>query len=321
MTSARTAKKDEFYTQYEDIEKEMNAYISYNENVFRDKTILLPCDDPDRSNFTKYFSLNFGKLGLAKLVSTSYNKDGRGKMFVLDREGSYRKELEGNGDFRSDEVSCILERSDIVVTNPPFSLFREFLGWLMDAETKFIIIGNINSVTCKEVFPPIYERRIWLGATIHAGDRKFHVPDDYPLEASGCGVDPDGRKFVRVKGVRWYTNIEYGERHEFQKLKTMQENLASNKKLVNVLRKKYGMETYPRYDNFDALEVPVSDAIPSDYDGIMGVPITFLDKYCPEQFEIVGNEKMLGIEEGRGYINGKILYARIFIRKKPVRYN
>ncbi len=348
LSSARSAKKDEFYTQYEDIEKEMNAYIEYNKNVFRNKTVLCPCDDPEWSNFTKYFAANFERLGLKKLISTSFAKSAgsqqltlfekdspkfdskkhkyNGKLFILDRDvdGSGRIDsddlqfeyLQGDGDFHSEEVSKLLKDSDIVVTNPPFSLFRDFLKWILDEKKKFIIIGNINCATYKEVFPLIKDNLIWLGATIHSGDRKFYVPDDYPLEAAGCGIDEEGNRFIRVKGVRWYTNIEHGERHEFMRLMTKKDNLKFNQKLIKKLKSKYYMDTYPKYDNYDAIEIPISEAIPDDYNDIMGVPITFLDKYCPEQFDIVGNEYMLNIEKGRGYVKGKRIYSRVFIKKR-----
>lgn len=351
LNAARMAKKDEFYTQYEDIEKEINAYVEYDKNVFQGKTILCPCDDPEWSNFTKYFAANFERLGLKKLISTSYIDSSRsrqltlfeqnspkydeekhknkGKIFILDSDtdGSGYIDsddfqfdyLNGDGDFRSEEVSALLNDVDIICTNPPFSLFREFLQWIMTANKKFIIIGNINCSTYKEVFPLIKDNKMWLGATIHSGDRKFYVPNDYPLNAAGCGIDDEGKRYIRVKGVRWYTNLDHGERHEAMKLMSMSDNLKFNKKLIKKLSEKFSVDTYPCYDGYGAIEVPFSDAIPSDYLGIMGVPITFLDKYCPTQFEIIGldrysipKEHLIG---GRAAINGKSGYARILIRK------
>ncbi len=366
---AKNAKSDEFYTQYNDIEAEMNAYVEFNPDVFRDKTILLPCDDPEWSNFTKYFAANFEQFGLKKLISTSYAKgagnrqltffemksplyderlhETRGKLFTLthDTDGSghidtddieFSGYLEGDGDFRSDEVCKLRDEADIIITNPPFSQFRDFLAWIIDANKQFVIIGNVNAITYKEVFPLIKDNLVWLGYSIHSGDRKFNVPDDYPLVAAGCGIDQDGRKYIRVKGVRWFTNIDHGGRHEKLLLDTFAHNLKYNKKL----RKKldlYNEIEYPHYDNYDAIEVPYTECIPSDYDGVMGVPITFIDKYCPEQFEIIwqasGNayanapKKILeelkfdpSVKYGGGLgapvINGNATYARIMIRSK-----
>ncbi len=321
LSAAKSAKNDEFYTQYSDIEAEMNAYVEYDPDVFRGKTILLPCDDPEWSNFTKYFAANFDRFGLKKLISTSYAKSAgnkqlslfemssplfdeelhetRGKLFTLsrDKDGSgsidtddieFSGYLDGDGDFRSVEVTKLRDEADIIITNPPFSLFREFLAWIIDAGKQFVIIGNVNAITYKEVFPLIKDNKVWLGYSIHSGDRKFNVPDDYPLEAAGCGVDENGRKYIRVKGVRWFTNIDHGGRHEALQLDTMAHNLKFNKSLRKKLETSYGVTDYPYYDNYEAIEVPFTECIPSDYDGVMGVPITFLDKYNPVQFEILG---------------------------------
>ena len=318
LSNAKAAKNDEFYTMFYDIETEMEAYLDYNPDVFRGKTVLLPCDDPEWSNFTRYFAQNFEELGLKKLISTSYAIESKvyktgiqlsfletespkfdksktnthGKIFVLEHDttGDGRINLddlewdylEGDGDFRSDEVKKLRDEADIIVTNPPFSLFREFLSWIVQAKKMFIILGNINCVTYKEVFPLIMQNKIWLGCSIHSGDREFGVPDDYPLEASGWRIDEDGRKYIRVKGVRWYTNVDHGRRHSPLSLMTKSENIKYSK------HKEVRGRGYAIYDNFDAIEVPFSDSVPSDYDGVIGVPITFLDKYCPEQFEIVG---------------------------------
>lgn len=324
LSAAKNAKNDEFYTQYSDIEAEMNAYIEYNPEVFKDKTILLPCDDPEWSNFTKYFASNFTRLGIKKLISTSYAKgaankqptlfelesplynpqqhDTHGKLFTLTRDTDgngtvdtddieFTGYLEGDGDFRSSEVKKLRDEADIIITNPPFSLFREFLAWVLEADKQFVIIGNINAITYKEVFPLLSDNKVWLGYSIHSGDRKFNVPDDYPLNAAGCGIDENGKKFIRVKGVRWFTNIDHGKRHENLILDTMEHNLKFNKKLKNKLEKEYGKLEYPHYDNYDAIEVPFTECIPSDYDGVMGVPITFIDKYNPDQFDIVAFRK------------------------------
>lgn len=318
LSKAKNAKQDEFYTHYADIEKEVNAYLEYNPDTFRDKTVLLPCDDPEWSNFTRYFALHFEDLGLKKLISTSYAPDSKmlkeplqftlfetespqfdpskaqtkGKIFVLDRDvdGNGRididdlqwKYLEGDGDFRSAEVKAFRDEADIIVTNPPFSLFREFFAWVMESGKKFLIIGNMNSVTCKEVFPHIMRNRAWYGCSISSGDREFGVPDSYPLDAAGWRIDNNGKKFIRVKGVRWFTNIDHGRRHQHLPLMTMSDNIKFSK------HKEIKGGVYENYDNFDAIEVPYSDAIPDDFAGAMGVPISFLDKYCPEQFEILG---------------------------------
>lgn len=322
LGAAKNAKNDEFYTQYSDIEAEMNAYVEYNPDVFRGRTILLPCDDPEWSNFTKYFAANFERFGLKKLISTSYAKgagnrqlslfemesplydankhETRGKLFTLTRDkddsGSIDTDdiefsgyLEGDGDFRSAEVCRLRDEADIIITNPPFSLFRPFLNWIMEGKKLFAIIGNQNAITYKEVFPLLMDNLVWLGYSIHSGDRKFNVPDDYPLEAATCGVDPDGRKYIRVKGVRWFTNIDHGGRHEPLQLDTMAHNLKFNKSLKKKLEKDFQSIGYPHYDNYDAIEVPFTECIPSDYFGLMGVPITFMDKYNPQQFEIVGS--------------------------------
>ncbi len=323
LNNARMAKKDEFYTMFYDIETEMEAYLDYNPDVFRGKTVLLPCDDPEWSNFTKYFAQNFETLGLKKLISTSYAQDSKlykegiqlqlsfletespkfdksktnthGKIFVLDKDttGDGKIDLndlqwdymEGDGDFRSSEVKRLRDEADIIVTNPPFSLFREFLAWIVETDKQFVIIGNINCVTYKEVFPLIKDNKLWMGCTIHSGDREFRVPNEYPLNASGWRIDNEGNKFIRVKGVRWYTNIEHGRRHQPLNLMTMSDNIKYSK------HKEIKGKGYSHYDNFNAIEVPYTDAIPSDYEEWMGVPISFLDKYCPEQFEIMGITK------------------------------
>ncbi|MDR1927790.1 MAG: adenine-specific methyltransferase EcoRI family protein [Oscillospiraceae bacterium] len=323
LTQANKAKNDEFYTQWADIEREVSAYLEFDPDVFLGKTLLCPCDDPEWSNFTKFFALHFHEYGLKKLISTSYAVESKnykegyqitlfeqndpkfdadktrthGKIFILDSEDMNRDGviniedlkwdyLEGGGDFRSDEVKELRDEADIIVTNPPFSLFREFLAWVVEADKQFLIIGNMNAITYKEVFPLIMSNKMWLGPSISSGDRKFNVPQGYPLEAAGCGYDSDGRPFIRVKGVRWFTNINHGRRHHPLPLMTMADNLKFSKH-----KEIKGKTAYDVYDNYDAIEVSFTDAIPSDYDGIMGVPISFLDKYCPEQFEIKGITK------------------------------
>ena len=311
LHSAKQAKKDEFYTQLVDIEKEMESYLAYNKNVFRGKTLLLPCDDPTVSNFTRYFITHFEELGLKKLISTSYapqeeqQEEGglfhesslqdthadvpHGKIFVLEDDNAIidvddvpLEYLEGDGDFRSNEITALRDEADMVITNPPFSLFREFIAWLIAGDVEFSIIGNMNAITYKETFSLIQENSLWLGASIISGDREFEVPDSYPLTAAGVRVDDDGKRYIRVKGVRWFTNIQHGKRNVALPLTTMDDNMQNNKKIMK------NAKSYMKYDNYDAIEVPVTAGIPSDYTGIMGVPISFLDKYCPEQFEILG---------------------------------
>lgn len=353
LTNAKNVKNDEFYTQYHDIEKEINAYLEYNPNVFRGKTVLMPCDDPEWSNFTKFFAQNFEKLGLKKLISTSYapdsksykngyqptlfevndpqfdeyktvkngkiytldhDKSGDGKIDVNDLEWTY---LKGDGDFKSKEIIKLRDEADIIITNPPFSLFREFLAWIVEADKQFVIIGNMNAITYKEVFPLIKNDKMWLGNGFQAGNAFFSTPfvKDY---AEGVYNQETG--LVKFRNCCWYTNIDHGRRHQPLKLMSMEDNLKFSKKLK-------GKESYNSYDNYDALEVSFTETIPSDYEGVMGVPISFLDKYSPEQFEIIGATE----SEGRGFSEGlwdkkskvsqalienERVYKRIFIKHK-----
>ena len=324
LSNAKAAKKDEFYTQFYDIESEMEAYLDYNPDVFRGKTVLLPCDDPEWSNFTRYFAQNFEELGLKKLISTSYAPDSKlyqgyielslfetqspkfdeakskshGKIFVIESGTVENKKhidindlqwdyLKGDGDFRSDEVKKLRDESDIIVTNPPFSLFRDFFAWITEAEKEFILIANKNCVTYKEVFSHIKENKMWVGYHSMSKDMLFDVPKD--IADYLLANEKEGSKYRVVDSVVkarstscWFTNVEHGHRHQPLKLLSMEENLKYSR------HKQIKEQQYPHYDNFDAIEVPFYDAIPSDYKGIMGVPISFLDKYCPEQFEIVG---------------------------------
>lgn len=325
LCAAKTAKNDEFYTQYSDIEAEMNAYVEYNKDVFRDKVILCPCDDPEWSNFTKYFATRFETLGLKRLICTSYAKSAGnkqisdyerkspqfdetkhfecGKLFILDKDmnGSGRIDkddiqwdyLEGDGDFRSEEVTRLRDEADFIITNPPFSLFREFLAWIMDGEKKFIIIGNLNTVANKEIFPLFKENMMWMGATCFKGGATYFAApselyDENKMSNSKHAYWKNGIFYWRVNGVRWYTNVEHGIRHEELQLMSMGDNLKYNRSLVKTLKNKYGTSEYPYYENYPALEVPSVYAIPDDYFGEMGVPVSFVDKYCPEQFEIIG---------------------------------
>ena len=318
LSAAKAAKNDEFYTQYYDIEREINAYLEFDPDVFRGKTVLLPCDDPEWSNFTLYFAQHFQTLGLKKLISTSYapeskkyktpyqpslfeqdapqfdpNKTSvRGKIFVLDHDidGDGRidfhdlewRYLDGDGDFRSDEVTRLRDEADIIVTNPPFSLFREFLSWIVEADKKFVIIGNMNALTYREVFPLIKDNKIWLGNGFHNGNAYFRPVGEREYAS---GVKDDSTGLVKFRNCCWFTNLDHGRRHQPLSLMTMEENIMYSK------HKDIRGRGYVHYDNYDAIEVPYTDAIPSDYDGAMGVPITFLDKYCPDQFEILGITK------------------------------
>lgn len=345
LHAAKINKKDEFYTQLIDIEKELCNYKDF----FKGKVVFCNCDDPLESNFTKYFILNFHHFGLKKLICTFYDVNGKTayafeyegddmnddgvvnekdielirqsgacRTILVDDEGfdhdneeeCWKNKIYGSGDFRSKNVIDYLKESDVVVTNPPFSLFREYVAQLMEYDKKFIIIGEQNAVTYKEIFPYVKENKLWWGVSIHSGDRKFYVPNDYPLNASTCGVDENGKRFVNVKGIRWWTNVENKNRAEE----------------LPLYKTYYGNESkYPKYDNYDAIEVGFTKDIPCDYDGVMGVPITFLDKYCPSQFEIVGiteNADYLkplylnGCEKyDRPYINGKRMYSRLLIKK------
>lgn len=318
LTTAKKAKNDEFYTQYHDIEKEINAYLDYDPNVFRGKTILLPCDDPEWSDFTKYFAQNFERFGLKKLISTSFAPDSKtyqggyqptlfetndpqydekktitnGKIFTLtrDKTGDGKIDfddlewqyLNGDGDFNSREIIKLRDEADIIITNPPFSLFRDFWNWINEANKSFLIIGNINAITYKEVFPFIKEDKAWLGATNFNTGMYFRVPEDFEYAKSyKFEREQNGEKVNRVPGVCWFTNIDHGRRHQPLPLMTMDDNIKFSK------HKQIKGKEYQKYDNYNAIEVPFTSAIPSDFNGAMGVPITFLDKYSPEQFVII----------------------------------
>ena len=320
LIHAKRQKNDEFYTQLRDIEKETSAYLEYDPDVFRDKTVLLPCDDPTWSNFTKYFALNFERLGLKKLISTSYAADGgHGKVFVLDGENELQWEyLTGDGDFRSAEVTALRDEADIVITNPPFSLFREFMVWLAEGEVDFAVLGNMNAITYKEIFPLIKDNKLWLGTKSLGGGMDMIFPKNTfdPTKVKKYTINEDGNYIINIMGVCWFTNIEHGRRHEPLNLATQAENQTHNKRIIS------NANSYKKYDNYDAIEVPVVAGIPSDYTGVMGVPISFLDKHCPEQFEIVGNSAELAQsfyidgkkKSSRFYVEGKRLYDRIAIR-------
>ncbi len=367
LKKARKAKNDEFYTQYIDIQKEIEKYIDYNPDTFRNKAVYCNCDDPFESNFFRYFVLNFNKLGLKKLITTSYKSSpvantqlqlfgddkpltkvkGRPKInankFIvsevhdIDEDGEFNLKdvakqlkanknnewtpLEGDGDFRSDECISLLKQSDIVVTNPPFSLFREYVKQLFDYNKKFLIIGNINCLTYREIFQKIKENKAWLGNGMGRWISGFIVPESYDLYGSEARIDENGNRIVATNNCLWLTNLDHGRRHQPLPLMTMAENLKYSKH-----KEIKGKKSYDKYDNYSAMEVPFSDAIPSDYKGVMGVPVTFLDKYNPEQFEILGNSNVRGEREHLmnnvksatdcTYINGKPQYARILIKHR-----
>ncbi len=356
LSEAKAAKNDEFYTQLIDIQKEVNAYLEYAPNVFRDKTILLPCDDPEWSNFTRFFAQNFERFGIKKLISTSYAMESKrvqypyqislfestapqfdckktkkhGKIFTLarDKDKSGRidindlewRYLKGDGDFRSKEVCALRDEADIIITNPPFSLYREFIAWLFEKEKKFLVIGNKNSVTYKEIFTLIKNNRLWTGNGFSNGNAFFGVPmQDIREYANGVFDMETG--LVKFRNVSWFTNLEHGRRHQPLSLMTMEDNIKFSK------HKEIREKGYQKYDNYNAIEVPYTDAIPRDYNGVMGVPITFLDRYNPEQFEIIGATE----SEGKGFseglweekskvaqplVGGEKRYKRIFIRFK-----
>ena len=416
LSNAKNAKNDEFYTQLNDIQAEVNAYIDYDPYVFRGKTVLLPCDDPEWSNFTRFFAQNFERFGLKKLISTSYaasskkigemlhaealrRGDGRarspsaplwyqpslfeqespqydeektaikGKIFVLDHDTNKNgkinfedlewKYLEGDGDFRSEEVCKLRDEADMIITNPPFSLFREFLAWIMGDDVltqrrrgaevgsrvprdrdgnglaaknakcakKFLIIGNMNSVSYTEIFPLIKSNRIWLGATGFGNDMVFAVPkgtivapsDKSKAERLGYVGD-----YTRLGNSCWFTNLEHGRRHRPLKLMTEADNVKFSR------HKDIRGKGYIKYENYPAIEVPYTDAIPDDYDGVMAVPRSFLDKYCPEQFEIVGiaegeSGKELGLKAvpkelkklNRSLRDGQLYYMKDGFPEKP----
>jgi hypothetical protein len=383
LSKAKEAKNDEFYTQFHDIEREVEVYLEYDPNVFRGKTVLLPCDDPEWSNFTRYFAQNFERLGLKKLISTSYAVESKkikewqptlfetespyfdadksrtnGKIFVLDEDingdGRFNindlqwSYLEGDGDFRSAEVKALRDEADIIVTNPPFSLFREFLAWIVEAEKKFLVIGSMNAITYKEIFPLIMDNKLWLGNGFQSGNAYFRIIGEANY---ANGVYDESTGLVKFRNCCWMTNLDHGRRHQPLQLMTMADNLKFSKH-----KEIKGRASYDHYDNYDAIDVPYTDAIPSDYEGVMGVPVSFLDKYCPEQFEIIGITKtwfgfadktypeqiQVGkdgrrskvtklndgatikhseVPEGETYyiVNGQIfsqVYARVLIRKK-----
>jgi len=339
------AKNDEFYTQLTDIEKELRYY----REQFRHKVIFCNCDDPYKSNFFKYFVSHFNFFGLKKLIATCYAgspvantepplfdyEPPEDKMTqsphkieitevesgnpgsavglvevedLLCNKKNVLTKLKGDGDFRSQECIELLKQADSIVTNPPFSLFREYVAQLMKYNKDFLIIGNVNAITYKEIFPLIQGNKMWLGESIHSGDRVFRVPDYYPLHAAGCGVDENGHRFIRVKGVRWFTNIQTRTSKRLEELK---------------LYKRYTPTEYPKYDNYDAIEVSKVAEIPMDYEGAMGVPITFIDKYNPSQFEILGLDHHDPDKIGANWhlLNGKAPYRRIIICKKATDSN
>lgn len=371
LTNAKRGKNDEFYTQYRDIQKEIQAYLDYNPDTFRNKVVYCNSDDPYESNFFRYFVLNFDKLGLKQLITTSYkpspvantqlelygddktltkskgrpkinaNKfiinevhdiDGDGEFNLLDvamqlktNKNNEWMPLDEDGDFRSNECINLLKQSDIVVTNPPFSLFRPYVKQLFDYKKKFLIIGNINCITYKEVFQKIKNNEIWLGNGMGRWISGFIVPESYELYGTEAKIDEKGDRIVATNNCLWLTNLDHGRRHKELPLMTMEENLKFSKH-----KEIKGKKTYDKYDNYDAIEVPFTNAIPSDYDGVMGVPISFLDKYNPEQFKIIGASDNGVVDEkyklphfkkhNEPYVNNEKQYKRIFIMHNKKQY-
>src|SRR3989344_3889828 len=343
LTNAKRVKNDEFYTQYSDIQKEIEAYLEYNPNVFRGKVVYCNCDDPFESNFFRYFVLNFNKLGLKQLITTSYKPSpvantqlqlfgddktltkvkGRPKItankFIvsevrdIDEDGEFNLKdvakqlkankhnewtpLDGDGDFKSPECVNLLKQSDIVVTNPPFSLFREYVKQLIDYNKKFVIIGNMNAITYKEIFPLIKDNKLWLGNKTSSQQMFLEAPQEYTERVMASKPQGmwwriiDGKPLIVIHTALWFTNLDHGRRHRPLPLMTMEENLKYSKH-----KEIKGKKAYDKYDNHNAIEVPFTDSVPSDYQGVMGVSITFLDKYNPDQFEIVGSD--YNVKEG-----------------------
>jgi hypothetical protein len=363
LSAAKKGKNDEFYTQYEDIQKEINAYLEFNPDTFKGKTVLLPCDDPEWSNFTKFFAENFEMLGLKKLISTSYAPDSkklkyrdayyqtslfekdspqfdetkdkcRGKIFIIDNDNDNSGNidindlkwtyLEGDGDFRSEEVTKLRDEADFIITNPPFSIIREFFAWLFETDKKFLLIGRETLITYKEIFPLIKENKLWTGATSNSSDMVFAVPEGTKIaekdkeKAAKLGYIGN---FTRLGNSCWFTNIDHGRRHSRIDFMTMADNIKFSK------HKNLKTEGYQKFDNYDAINIPYTDSIPSDYNELMGVPISFLHKYNPEQFEIIdgiGRYSVMNNEETKkagkylSMINGEAKFFRIIIKKKGV---
>lgn len=370
LREAKDVKNDEFYTQFSEIQREINAYLEYNPNVFKGKTILLPCDDPEWSNFTKFFAQNFERFGLKKLISTSYaieqkeekynlvyqlslfetespkfdvkKTKSHGKIFTLvrDENSSGRIDiddlkwdyLEGDGDFRSEEIKKLRDEADIIITNPPFSMFRQFVNWIMEANKDFIIMGNKNAISYKEIFPYLMENKMWVGSTSLNGGRWMIMPDGIKIESSSAKKNEYGQILVNIPGVCWFTNVEHGKRHQKLELMTMDDNVrySKHKEIRNI--------GYKKYDNYDAIEVNYVDSIPKDYKGLIGVPVTFMERYNPDQFDIIGFFNNYKPETANKYqiygdavkvtsttslfrgpvVNGKALYFRIIIKFKEV---
>ncbi|MCL2814415.1 MAG: adenine-specific methyltransferase EcoRI family protein [Oscillospiraceae bacterium] len=348
--TAKRNKADEFYTQWVDIEREVKTYLEFNLNVFKDKTILCPCDDPYESNFFKYFALHFNNFGLKKLIATcyigspvantqltlfddepedtkttrtphkivitevaDYNADGTVDLtdvkWLLTNKMNALTRLEGDGDFRSDEIKALRDEADFIITNPPFSLFREFMAWTTEAQKQYLIISNMNAITYKEIFPLIKDNRMWMGLGFGRSFQGFIVPKSYPLNGSEARIDEQGNRIVSTNNTIWLTNIDHGRRHQPLQLMTIKQNLKTSKH-----KEIKGKKNYDKYDNYDAIDVPFTDAIPSDYDGVMGVPISFLYKYCPEQFDIIKFRK--GDDDKDLSVGGKCPYFRILIKNK-----
>lgn len=347
LLAAKAARNDEYWTRMKDIEDEIGAYASFNPDVFRDRSVLLPCDDPSGSNFTKYFLKNFSRFGIRELVSTCRSPWSGRQLSLFDAQAPasassehgrilavragpdgepvpFREGLlDGGGDLFSCEVSDLLDKADLVITNPPFSIFDDFIRWICAAGKDFIVMGNKNAITYSEVFPRLMRGEIRIGATTLNGGRWMILPDGMKA-VPRTAREEDGRQLVNVGGACWFTSLEHGVRRGLS-LRTAEENLKPGGRLIRLLGSRFGASSYPRYDNYDAVEVPLAECVPSDFHGVMGVPITFMERYSPDQFEILGCSE----SEGKGFshglwkggcaqpqVHGKKVYKRIFIRAR-----
>lgn len=310
LHTAHSDKKDEFYTKYETIEDELKHYWAH----LRGKIVYCNCDRPKTSNFWKYFKKHFEEIGIRELWSTYYSESGRPYYSILTyvngKLKTSRKKLRGNGDYRSAECVEILKQSDVVVTNPPFSLAKHFVPMMYQYGKDFLILANQNILTFKGIHEFIANGSLRRGRTIDSGDVEFEIPSDYEL--IGSAIERDGKKYAKVTGIRWFTNIDYGWYPEPMSFNSKYWNLKYNSTLSKALWTRYGRKSYPRYDNAEAIEVPYTAAIPKNYDGVMGVPLTFFDKYNPSQFEIVGIRKGTDGKDLR--INGVTPYFRFLIK-------
>lgn len=310
MLNAQSVPKDEFYTKYETIAEELPYYRDF----LKGKHVYCNCDDPNSSNFWAYLQKNYEFFDLASLTSTFYGKDPV-KTVLTMKNGKLSKtvsKLKGDGDYRSKECLEILKGCDVVITNPPFSLTKYFVPLMYEYGKDFIILGNQNIMTFRDVYPHILDHTLRLGVSIHAGDVEFEIPSEYDLIGNSC--KKDARQYARVTGIRWFTSFDHGYYAQQMELKSAQWNLKNNPALKKTFWQKYRSKSYPKYDNYPAIEVPYTSAIPKDYDGVVGVPITFLDKYNPSQFKLIGFRK--GLDGKDLNINGKAPYFRFLVQRQ-----